>query len=103
MYLGKVKVTNAWQKLEDLIKGQIAGQSSFAFETGKTYQLQGESDYGIRVCNASTKPTDLSLGELIRGTQTAQYEVESGAVLYVKTFQNNEAAGWVHISVVGEE
>lgn len=103
MYIGKIKVTNSWQKLEDLVKSQVSGQSSFSFADGHIYQLQGESDFGIRLCNASTKPTDLSVGEVMRGTKTTQYEKESGADLYVKTFENNAAECWLHLSEIGGE
>lgn len=101
MYIGKVKVTNQWQKLETLIKEQIEGQSSFAFVADKTYQMQNESDFGIRICNTAETPTDLNVGEVVRAN--AQYELENGANAYVKTFQNNAPAeGWLHISLIGE-
>lgn len=104
MYIGKIKVTNQWQKLETLIQQQVEGQSSFAFADDKKYQMQGESDFGIRFCNAADTPTDLDVGEVIRGTQTTQYKVEEGANVYVKTFQNNGPVSAVlHISTIGEE
>ena len=42
-YVGKVKVSSAWTKLEDLIQAQVDGQSAFAFDTSKTYSVQADT------------------------------------------------------------
>ena len=83
MYIGKVKLSSQWQKVEDLIKAQVSGQSSFAFVAGKTYQLQSEGNLGVRLCDASTIPQDDRDGEVIEGMKTAQYNKDEGS-LYAK-------------------
>lgn len=84
MYIGKVEVTNEWTKVEDLIKDQVEGQSSFAFAAGNTYQLQAEASYGCRLCNAASKPEEGNDGEVILSTQVGKYEFEAGNALYAK-------------------
>ena len=32
MYIGKVLLSDEWEKLEDLIQDQVSGQSAFAFD-----------------------------------------------------------------------
>lgn len=103
MYIGQVTLTENWQKLEDLIKAQVAGQSAFAFAAGKTYQLQGEGSYGVRLCNASTTPQALNDGERICQNQTALYEKEDGAFLYVKQIADTpQESARLKISQVGD-
>ena len=91
-YIGKVSVTSAWAKLEDLIKAQVDGQSSFAFDTSKTYQLQADSElhapFGVRICNASAEPSEDDAGEHLTDEQSGEYKPESGVNLYVKTRGN---------------
>lgn len=101
MYIGKVKISNTWSKLEDLIKAQVEGQSSFEFSEGTSYQLQGEGNYGIRLCDNSAAPSDLQDGERIIETQTAIYEKSDGD-LYVRTEADNPAGNvWLKISTLG--
>lgn len=102
MYIGKVKISNTWSKLEDLIKAQVSGQTAFAFAEGTTYQLQGEGNYGVRLCETSAAPSDLQAGERIVGTQTAIYQLSDG-YLYVKTEANVPSDNvYLKISVIGE-
>ena len=100
MYIGKVKVSNEWESLEDLIKAQVDGQSSFAFATGSLYQLQGEGPIGVRMASASAKPTEDDEGERIFGTQVAIYEKDSG-ILYVKAEQNSPNGQLLKVSLLG--
>ena len=101
MYIGKVKISNTWSKLEDLIKAQVSGQSSFAFAEGTTYQLQGEGNYGVRLCDTSAAPSDAQAGERIIGTQTAIYQKSNG-YLYVKTEADIPSDNvWLKISTLG--
>ena len=83
MYIGKVLLTNTWAKLEDLIKAQVSGQSSFAFDADKTYQLQGEGVEAVRLCDFSTTPAATNDGFEIAGTQVADYKPSTG-YLYVR-------------------
>lgn len=62
-YVGKVTLSQDWEKLEDLIKDQVDGQGSFAFENGKDYSLQVDSPnleimFGAYVC-VSEKQTGI--------------------------------------------
>lgn len=101
MYIGKVKISNNWSKLEDLIKAQVSGQSAFAFAEGTTYQLQGEGNYGVRLCDSSATPSDLQDGERIIGTQTAIYELSDGE-LYVRAEENIPSGNvWLKVSILG--
>lgn len=99
-YIGKVEINNSWTKLEDLIKAKIEGQSAFAFDTDKKYQIQTESDFGAHLCEVASEPTDANEGFEIEGTQTAQYQPTSGKNLYVKTSHGN--FGLLKIGVMGE-
>jgi len=83
-YIGKVEISNEWQKVEDLVKEQVSGQSSFAFLSETKYQLQCEGDYGARLCNAESAPTEQKDGEMVLLSQTAIYEPELGAELYTR-------------------
>lgn len=91
-YVGKVSVTNDWAKLEDLIQAQVSGQSSFAFDTSKTYSLQtdsGGADFGVRLCNSATEPAAEDDGEHLVDDQFGKYTPESGAYLWVKSRGNS--------------
>ena len=115
MYIGKVLLSDEWEKLEDLIKAQVSGQSSFAFDSSKTYQLQGECDHeavkevllAARLCEASAEPTDNAAGFRIINTQCADYQPSTGS-LYVradlteKTGQPNFGKMYLKISTMGE-
>ncbi|UKI40469.1 MAG: hypothetical protein L6V95_09765 [Candidatus Melainabacteria bacterium] len=54
MYIAEVTATNQWQKLEDLIKQKV---SSFAFENGKEYTIQNQSNI-INLIELDTAPTE---------------------------------------------
>lgn len=87
-YIGKVSVTSAWEKAEDLIKAQVSGQSSFSFDTNKTYSLQTDcqqpSPFGARLCSSATKPSDDDAGEHLSDSQYCVYQPESGVYLWIK-------------------
>ena len=104
MYIGKVEVNNQWQKLDALIQAQVSGQSAFAFDSAVTYQIQGDGNYGIRLCEVADAPTDPKMGLCIEGTQPAHFKVDSGYDLYVKVKDGlNSATPVLHISTIGEE
>jgi hypothetical protein len=69
MYLGTVKVSEVWEKLEDLIKAQIYGQSAFAFNTAKKYQIQCKSPNNLFIDEFVRIPT-LSIATASIGTST---------------------------------
>lgn len=104
MYIGKVEVNNQWQKLDALIQAQVSGQSAFAFDGAVTYQVQGEGNYGIRLCEVADAPTDPQMGLRIEGTQPAHFKVKAGYDLYVKVEDGQSpATPLLHISTIGEE
>lgn len=88
-YIGKVALTDSWEKLEDLIKA-LDGKSSFAFDTSKTYAIQVDSiasnrNYSARFCNSATKPTNADDGEHYDNSMTPfSYKPASGIAMYVK-------------------
>lgn len=86
--IGKVNVANDWEKLEDLIKAQVDGQSSFAFDTSKTYQLQTDCEqhapFGVRFCSAASEPSEADAGEHLSDDQSGEYKPEAGVYLWVK-------------------
>lgn len=100
-YIGKIKVTKTWAKVEDLIKAQIEGQSAFAFDNSKTYQIQGQSDFGIHLCEAATAPADENDGFVIKGTQCGMYKKGTND-LFVSTSVEDNINDYVKISAVGE-
>lgn len=115
MYIGKVLLSDEWEKLEDLIKEQVSGQSAFAFDSTKTYQLQGECDHesvkevllAVRLCETSATPTDDKDGDRIVGTQCANYQPSTGSVyvrvdLTEKTGQPDFGKMYLKISTMGE-
>lgn len=88
-YIGKVTLTDSWEKLEDLIKA-LDGQSSFAFDTTKQYAIQvdstaSNSNYGARFCNSATEPANQDDGEHYDNSMAPfVYEPASSVDLYVK-------------------
>ena len=54
MHIAEVTATNQWQKLEDLIKQKV---SSFAFEIGKEYTIQNQSNI-INLIELDAAPTE---------------------------------------------
>ena len=103
MYIGKVEVTNQWEKVEDLIKDQVEGQSEFAFADNSIYQLQAEAIYGCRLCNAASEPSDDNDGEIILQDKVGIYKKEGGAYLFAKihTLQPGQPC-FLKISKVGD-
>lgn len=99
MYIGKVEINDTWQNLEDLIKAGVEGQSSFAFDADTTYQLQSESSFGARFCEAATAPDDKTEGFCITETQVAFYKPGNDP-LWVKT--KHENFGLLKIGTLGE-
>ena len=115
MYIGKVLLSNEWEKLEDLIKTQVSGQSAFAFDSTKKYQFQGECFFegtkevllAARLCEASTTPSDNIDGGRIVGTQCADYIPSTGSVyvrvdLTEKPGQPDFGKMYLKISTMGE-
>ena len=115
MYIGKVLLSDEWENLEDLIQEQVSGQSAFAFDSSKTYQLQGECDHeavkevllAARLCETSAAPTDEEAGFRIVHTQCADYVPSTGSVyvrvdLTEKPGQPNFGKMYLKISTVGE-
>lgn len=92
-YIGKVKVSSAWTKLEDLIQAQVDGQSSFAFDTSKTYSVQADTQaqvgFGAYVCNSATEPTNDDDGEYLTEGLFGVYKPSSGVYLYVRARGNS--------------
>lgn len=88
-YIGKVSLTDSWEKLEDLIKA-LDGQSAFAFDTDKTYAIQvdsifANSNYSARFCNSATEPANPDDGEHYDNSMAPfSYKPASGIDLYVK-------------------
>ena len=87
-YIGKVALTDSWEKLEDLIKA-LDGQSAFAFDTSKKYSIQVDTvkdnnNYSGYFCNSATEPANSDDGEHLDNTLYAEYKPESGVYLYVK-------------------
>lgn len=104
MYIGTVEVNNEWKQLDTLIKAQVSGQSAFEFDADTTYQLQGEGNYGIRLCVSSSIPTDKQVGFRIQGTQCAHFKAEAGCNLYVKSEDGaSPTTPLLHISTLGED
>ena len=54
MHIAEVTAANQWQKLEDLIKQKV---SSFAFENGKEYTIQNQSNI-INLIELDAAPTE---------------------------------------------
>lgn len=100
-YIGKVTLTDSWEKLEDLIKAQVSGQSSFAFDTDKKYSIQVDTvkdnnNYSGYFCNSATEPANSDDGEHLNNDLYAEYKPESGVYLYVK---KAKSLGIIKVSV----
>ncbi|MBQ2174835.1 MAG: hypothetical protein II453_07200 [Alphaproteobacteria bacterium] len=99
MYIGKVEIKDEWEKLEDLIKAKVEGQSSFAFDSDTKYQLQCEGSFGARFCESAATPDDKNEGFCIIETQVAYYKPGTDD-LYVKT--KHGSYGLLKIGTLGE-
>ena len=84
-YIGKVSVSNTWAKVEDLIKAQVDGQSSFAFDTSKTYTIQVQGHAPAYFVNAASAPTTEDAGDCIQPYLFGKYKPDSDN-LYVKSY-----------------
>ena len=103
-YIGKVKMNNKWQELEALIQTQVEGQSAFSFDSAVTYQIQSESKYGARLCEAADTPADDTEGFVISGDKTAHFKPETGLKLYVRHVAETTCPPMLlKISTLGEE
>lgn len=81
MHIAEVKVTNQWQKLEDLIKQKI---SSFAFENGKEYTIQNIGNSSANFIEKTTTPTK-EIGFVKRANETTLVYTKTRGTLYVKS------------------
>lgn len=90
--IGKITITSEWAKVEDLIKAQVDGQSSFAFDTSKKYLIQTDCEqgapFGARFAICATEPTEADAGGHLSDDQSAEYTPKSGEYLWVKTRGN---------------
>ena len=100
MYIATVKVPKQWISLESLIQEQVEGQSSFAFDSNTTYQLQGESDAGIRLLEASIAPDNRKEGFRILGTQVALYKKSTGSLFVSSVAGVQEGGALLKISAL---
>lgn len=91
-YIGKIKLTDTWTSVEDMISAQIG---SFTFGSA-TYQLQSEGPVGARLANADSAPDDSDDGERIANTQVAFYTPDS-STLYARTEEGVQNV-WLKIS-----
>ena len=87
--IGKITITSEWAKVEDLIKAQVDDQSSFAFDTDKTYTIQTDCEqhapFGARFSISATKPTEPDAGAYLTDDfPGAIYNPKSGVYLWVK-------------------
>lgn len=104
-YIGKVKLSKNWTSVQSLVRSQVSGQSTFEFDPSATYQLQGEGNLGVRLCNATSIPTsDAQAGEIIKDTQCAMYKKDDSGILYAKVVYDGELTSDVllKISSLGE-
>lgn len=85
MYLTEVKVTNQWQKLEDLIKQKI---SSFEFENGKEYTIQNIGSGTLSLIESETQPVDIA-GFFKRANEKPFYYKKTNGDLYVRSSSIN--------------
>lgn len=81
MHIAEVKVTNQWQKLEDLIKQKI---SSFEFENGKEYTIQNIGNSSANFIEKTTTPTE-EIGFVKRANETPLVYTKTNGTLYVKS------------------
>ena len=84
----KVKVTQEWQKLQDLIQA-LDGQSEFTFDTSTEYRLQVDfaNDSvltGVYCKEFATKPLVNNVGFHIEDNNFAFYQPTDGLDLWVK-------------------
>lgn len=87
-YIGKIKLKTTWEKAEDLIKAQIGGQSSFSFDSTKTYVIQAHGLGLVNVANVSTAPTSENDGERLANLMSAKYTPDTDK-LYVRADTGN--------------
>lgn len=88
-YIGKVALTSEWEKVEDLIKAQVDGQSAFAFDTSKEYGIMTDTQrgpyiFGAYLCHSATKPANADDGEHLEQENFGVYKPASGVYLWAK-------------------
>lgn len=84
MHIAEVKVTNQWQKLEDLIAEKIEG---FTFEGSKEYTIQNIGNSNANFIEKTTTPTE-EIGFVKRANETPLVYTKTNGDLYVKSFVN---------------
>lgn len=70
MFLGQVSIGNTWSKLEDLIKSQVSGQSSFSFDATKKYSIQCKSPNSFFIDEFTVNPAESSTATAGIGSST---------------------------------
>lgn len=104
-YIGKITITSEWAKVEDLIKAQVDGQTSFAFDSEKEYFIMADGApspvmFGVYVCDSSTEPSNDTEGEYLTEGLPGIYQPESGSYLWIKT-RGNTTGVTVSVSNLG--
>lgn len=90
-YIGKIKLTTTWAKVEDLIKAQVEGQSAFAFDSTKTYSIQSHSASLVNIANVAAAPASADDGECLELHMVAKYTPDT-SILYVRSGAGKKAS-----------
>lgn len=85
MYLTDVKVLNAWNKLEDLIKEK---NEDFVFDSAKTYTIQNIGSGTLSLIESETQPVDIA-GFFKRANEKPFYYKKTNGDLYVRSSSIN--------------
>ena len=81
MHIAEIKVTNQWQKLEDIIKQKV---SDFVFENGKKYTIQNIGNSSANFIEKSNIPTD-ETGFIKQPNESPIVYTKTIGTLYVKS------------------
>ena len=103
-YIGKVKLSNEWASVKELVRAQVSGQGSFDYGA-YSYELQCEGNLGARLCDVASAPTsDSEAGFIIKDTKTAVFKKDAGSTLYAKVVYDGKLTDdvWLKISNLGE-
>ena len=85
MHIAEIKVTNQWQKLEDLINNNVEG---FVFDHSKVYTMQNVGCDRLLIIEKETIPETDDIGFFKEANEKPFYYKKTSGDLYIRSTSN---------------